>query len=277
MSETFAEQVRDGQRFEFGKNWKAFLNTLNDDRIAIAEADLKEMLGIQHLRGKTFLDIGCGSGLFSLVAKRLGATVYSFDFDPDSVACTTELRARYYPNDIAWIVEEGSALDPAYLEQLGQFDVVYSWGVLHHTGDMWQAIDNASKLVDDDGTLFIGLYTDRGRLSRFWWRVKKLYCANVVGKAVVSAVFVPYFFGRALFSSIAKRQNTFAAYKKNRGMSITHDWFDWLGGFPFEVASVENTFHFLGEREFALQNIKTEHGAAGGINQYVFTRRASDS
>ena len=68
-------------------------------RIEEAKASLKQMLDVDSLTGKTFLDVGSGSGLFSLAAIMLGVKVYSFDYDPQSVACTTELKRRYFPND----------------------------------------------------------------------------------------------------------------------------------------------------------------------------------
>lgn len=114
----------DPNRFAFGANWSRFLSLLNEQRIAEAEQSLRELLGVADLRGKRFLDIGSGSGLFSLAARRLGAEVHSFDYDPQSVACTQELRRRYYPDDPTWRVEQGSVLDSDYLAQLGQFDVV---------------------------------------------------------------------------------------------------------------------------------------------------------
>src|SRR3954454_15207008 len=118
-------EVASGERFEFGKNWTAFLAVLDDERIAKAEESLKEMLEVETLEGKTFLDIGSGSGLFSLAARRLGARVHSFDYDSNSFACTQELRNRCFPNDADWRVEQGSALDVEYIKSLGKFDVVY--------------------------------------------------------------------------------------------------------------------------------------------------------
>src|SRR5205823_5466772 len=125
-----------------------FLRVLNEERITEAERSLREMLEVTDLRGRSFLDVGSGSGLFSLAAKRLGAKrVYSFDYDLNSVACTSELRRRYAPDDPDWKIEQGSVLDPIYLGSLGTFDIVYSWGVLHHTGDMWQALANVIQLM----------------------------------------------------------------------------------------------------------------------------------
>lgn len=267
---SFDEEVQTGKRFEFGKNWAAFLSTLDDDRIHIAENSLKEMLAVTDLTGKTFLDAGSGSGLFSLSARRLGARVVSFDYDPSSVACAAELRSRYSPDDSEWDVKQGSVLDKSFLGSLGEFDVVYSWGVLHHTGSMWEALDNAGSLVKRDGSLFISIYNDQGKISKMWWKIKKLYCSSVIGKLLVCSIFFPYFFLRAIMVSVITGENTFATYKKNRGMSVIHDWYDWLGGFPFEVASVEEIFHFYTAKGFRLSNIVTTNSL--GTNQFVFIK-----
>jgi 2-polyprenyl-3-methyl-5-hydroxy-6-metoxy-1,4-benzoquinol methylase len=136
-------EIADGQRFAFGRNWSRFLELLDERRIAEAEASLCAMLGVTDLHDRRFLDIGCGSGLFSLAARRLGAEVRSFDFDRQSVACAAELRRRYLPDDAGWRIEPGSVLDPEFMGALGTYDVVYSWGVLHHTGAMWIALERA--------------------------------------------------------------------------------------------------------------------------------------
>ena len=106
-------EVRHGDRFEFGANWTRFLSVLNDERINEAKISLKKMLGVDSLIGKTFLDVGSGSGLFSLAARLLGAKVFSFDYDPQSLSCTAELKRRYFPGDFDWTVESGSVLDRA--------------------------------------------------------------------------------------------------------------------------------------------------------------------
>ncbi|RMH79171.1 MAG: class I SAM-dependent methyltransferase [Calditrichaeota bacterium] len=172
---TATEEINQGERFSFGKNWSRFLATLDNERIEKAEESLREMLGVEDLAGRTFIDVGSGSGLFSLAARRLGAQVHSFDYDPDSVGCTAELKRRYFPDDDAWTVEQGSVLDREYLQGLGQFDVVYSWGVLHHTGDMWSALENVKGLVKPGGELFIAIYNDQGYKSMRWTWIKKNY------------------------------------------------------------------------------------------------------
>jgi 2-polyprenyl-6-hydroxyphenyl methylase/3-demethylubiquinone-9 3-methyltransferase len=158
---THAQDIRQGQRFAFGANWARFLSVLDETRIMEAEQSLRTMLGTSDLSGKRFLDIGSGSGLFSLAARRLGAKVHSFDYDPESVACTAELKRRYFPADADWQVEQGSALDGDYLARLGHFDVVYSWGVLHHTGALWLGIEHALQRVAGGGSCISPFITIR--------------------------------------------------------------------------------------------------------------------
>src|SRR5688572_18651274 len=122
-------EIATGDRFAFGENWARFLELIDEERIGAAEQAIQDFLEVEDLEGVRFADVGSGSGLSSLAAYRLGAQVSSFDFDPGSVACTAELRRRYGSEE-RWSVEEGSVLDIKYLEGLGAFDVVYSWGVL---------------------------------------------------------------------------------------------------------------------------------------------------
>ena len=272
---TFNQEVLQGNRFQFGENWKRFLTVLDDERIVEAERSLKQMLEVDTLEGKRFLDVGSGSGLSSLAARRLGAAVHSFDYDPESVACTRELKYRYFPNDQHWTIETGSALDANFLKSIGEFDIVYAWGVLHHTGAMWQALENACLPLADGGQLFIAIYNDQGQKSEFWRKVKRLYCSGSVGRTFVSAFFIPYFILGGLAIDLLKGRSPvvrYSEYKKTRGMSRIHDWFDWLGGYPFEVAKPEDIFKFYRDRGFVLKKLITCGGGLGN-NQFVFIKQ----
>ncbi len=263
-------------RFEFGKNWASFLGTLNDDKIETAVQSLANMLETTSLAGKSFLDIGSGSGLFSLAARRLGARVYSFDYDVNSVGCTQELKRRYYPDDREWVVEQGSVLDSAYIQSLGQFNVVYSWGVLHHTGDMWTALANAAIPVAPQGKLFIAIYNDQGTASVRWTKIKKKY--NELPKALRFTVLWPSFvmlswrpMVRGLFH--LRPFKFMRDYGKNaRGMSYWRDMVDWVGGYPFEVAEPGTLFAFYRDRGFELTRLHTSLGGLG-CNELVFQKR----
>lgn len=273
-SEVHSREVAEGQRFEFGKNWSRFLTTLNDSRIAAARQSLCQMLGVETLAGKKFLDAGSGSGLFSLSARSLGAEVFSFDFDPNSVACTRELRKRYFPNDSDWTVEEGSVLDPAYLSALGKFDVVYSWGVLHHTGAMWAALGNVAPLVKDNGLLFISIYNDQGNKSTRWRAVKKFYnrSPKPLKQALLGVMCVQLWWRRWVKDTIRlKPLQSWSDSAKHRGMSPWYDVVDWVGGYPFEVAKPEEIFNFYRDRGFTLVQMITCGGTLG-CNEFLFRK-----
>jgi 2-polyprenyl-6-hydroxyphenyl methylase/3-demethylubiquinone-9 3-methyltransferase len=272
-------EVAAGERFEFGKNWTAFLAVLDDERIAKAEQSLKEMLKVETIEGKTFLDIGSGSGLFSLAARRLGARVHSFDYDSSSFACTQELRNRYFASDPNWRVEQSSALDAEYLTSLGKFDVVYSWGVLHHTGAMWQALENAVIPTAPGGKLFIAIYNDTGSQARRWHWIKKTYCRlpRLLKTPFAVTVIIPDELKRLAASILKLRPrdyiHSWTRYKNARGMNRWHDIIDWVGGYPYEVATVDEIFEFYKARGFSLAKVKSG-GVGLGCNEFVFERES---
>ena len=253
------EIAPDSRRFEFGSNWWEFLQNLDEARILEAEASLRSMLGVSTLEGCTFLDAGSGSGLFSLAARRLGARVHSFDYDTQSVACTVELKRRYFAADDLWVVQQGSVLDRKYMQSLGEYDIVYSWGVLHHTGAMWVGIEYALARVRQGGILFIAIYNDQGWKSRVWWFVKLFYnCAPaflqkpyafMVGGLVTTANVIKYSLKLRPMDAI----RPMVGYKKQRGMNLWRDMVDWVGGFPFEYSSYDVLLTYLEARGFDLK------------------------
>ncbi len=273
-------------KFEFGKNWQRFVkNYLNGDRIENAIKSLQDFLKVEHLKDKTFLDVGCGSGLFSLAASKLNAkNVVSFDMDPFSVKCCEYLKERA-DNPQNWKFLQGSILNSEFISSLGKYNIVYAWGVLHHTGDMWKAIYNASLLVQDEGLFYLAIYNKAdglaiypdGRIgsSRFWKKMKTVYYTlpllfqNIIDYFLMSALVSGYIL--TLNNPIKKIKS----YQENfRGMSWRIDIKDWLGGYPYEFASVTEIFDYMRKLGFQLENINNNNGLRN--NEFLFRKTADD-
>ncbi len=261
------------QRFGFGRNWQNFARKLTETQVEAATRSLQQMLGVDNLEGMTFLDAGCGSGLFSLAACRLGARrVVSFDYDRQSVACAKSLQNRFgfFGN---WSIMPGDALDPVFLSGLGQFDIVYSWGVLHHTGDMWRALDCIVTTVRPGGRLFISLYNDQGTISRAWRMVKHFY---VESPAIVQTIMAACWYSVTVLYRVyvgIRHGKSPSAWLQGseRGMSLWHDVVDWIGGYPFETADPESVIEHLEKLDFTSEKTHLKHGS--GCNEYIFKFR----
>ena len=270
-------EISAGDRFEFGKNWASFLRLLNDERIEQAERSLCEMLEVSDLANRSFLDIGSGSGLFSLAARRLGASVYSFDYDSNSVACTREPKQRYFPNDGNWTIQQASVLDEDYVRSLGKFDVVYSWGVLHHTGDMWTALRNAASAVENGGMLFVAIYNDTGSQTKRWRWIKRTYCKLPSPLKLPFAILaVTPGESKRLMRHLLDGQpleylRSWRKHRNGRGMDHWSDIIDWVGGYPYEVAAADEIFDFYKGMNFQLRKMKTG-GVGLGCNEFVFEK-----
>lgn len=250
--------------FSFGRNWKSYLEGVSATEVSVAEQDLTNWLG--SVRGKRVIDVGSGSGINSLSFHRLGAqSVHSFDYDKYSVEATRSLKAKHgnFPN---WTIEQGSVLDADYVESLGTFDIVYSWGVLHHTGDMWSAIDNVIKLIAPGGTLWIALYVEGPKYARDLALKRRFNAAGPLGKRVMIARKV-----LRKMASAAKHGRNPLAWNRTvgRGMNVYYDIVDWLGGLPYEVADEDAVVRFARERGLVLERIKVM--GEGDLSNYVFS------
>lgn len=249
-------------RFEFGKNWNEFIRqNYGQDKVEISKRHMLKFMGRENLDGLSFLDIGCGSGLHSIAALQSGAAVvHGFDYDANSVVATRFVQEQA-GNPKNWTVQQGSVLDDAFVGALPKYDVVYSWGVLHHTGDVWHAIKNAAQCVKPGGTFYIALYSADVQIDpppEFWLEVKKKYvAAGWLTRRLMDAWYVWRFqLNRNVFR-LPEFMRRVRDYKENRGMDVFTDIRDWLGGWPMEFVRDADAISFCEKQGFKLKNIAT--------------------
>jgi 2-polyprenyl-6-hydroxyphenyl methylase/3-demethylubiquinone-9 3-methyltransferase len=273
LNEKYEDVYKNERRFSFGKNWSEFLKHLTPERIDEAKKSLNEFLG--NISGKTFVDVGCGSGLFSLAAAQLGAKeVLSIDADEFSVGCANALKEKFkIPN---WTAKQGSILDNKFIKSLGQFDIVYSWGVLHHTGDMYSAFNNVDLLVKPNGVLFIAIYNKNTKhilegTSSMWLKIKKLY--NKMPKA--GKKLMEWSYASYLYAGITAKGKNPVKYVKNyktvRGMNFMTDVRDWLGGLPYECATPDEVISYFSNKGYDL--VKQKNVRSIGCNEFMFRKK----
>jgi len=264
--------------FEFGENWERYSALINGERVREARVGLQKLLSGEDLRGKSFLDIGCGSGLHSLAAVQLGALrIVAIDLDPRSVETTEKILAGHVKGkDLT--VSRASVFD-LRPEIQGEFDIVYSWGVLHHTGSMREAISLASRLVKPKGLFVFALYR-KTRMCRFWAWEKRWYAKTSPGmQKLARSVYLCLFKGN-MFIGGKSFQNYLEEYKCNRGMDFYHDVHDWMGGYPYESISPDEVDRLMRSLAFGLvrrflreESFLLKLGIFGGGNdEYVYRR-----
>jgi hypothetical protein len=263
-------------RYGFGKNWEEFVQReFSETRVQAAQKHMLRVLKRSSLEGLSFLDIGSGSGLHSLAAFRAGASrIVSFDYDEDSVRTTRLLHERA-GRPAHWSVGQGSVLDPTYMRALEPADIVYSWGVLHHTGEMWKAIENAALPIAPNGVFYIALYTSdvyTARSPAKWLEIKQRY--NRAGPLRKRMMEWGHALHETILPALIRGRNPLTILSgsdQDRGMTYWTDVKDWLGGWPMEFAGISETKRFGNDLGLELLNI-----LAGEANtEYLFRRRGA--
>jgi 2-polyprenyl-3-methyl-5-hydroxy-6-metoxy-1,4-benzoquinol methylase len=273
-----SENLRDSNtHFAFGKNWMDYAAKINDVRIKEAAIELRRLSGQQSLVGRRFLDVGCGSGLHALAALQLGVSeLVGTDIDSDSILATKETLMRFAPR-ANYKLKSCSIFDMTPAE-FGTFDVVYSWGVLHHTGDLHQAIKMATNLVSPEGKFLVALYR-KTLFCGMWRTIKRWYSHTTEGNQTRARNF--YILIRRIIARMSGRNFDIYVreYSKRRGMEFYIDVHDWLGGYPYESITPKEcrallaSLGFKLEREYVGKQWRSVFGLFGsGCDEYAFRR-----
>jgi 2-polyprenyl-6-hydroxyphenyl methylase/3-demethylubiquinone-9 3-methyltransferase len=273
------QKMEISKRFQFGKNWMDYAEkNFSQERVDASKKHILDFIAGKDLHGLSFLDIGCGSGLHSMAALQAGARViHGFDYDPDSVAATRYIRTK--AGDPAnWTVGQGSVLDDSFMEGMPQYDLVYSWGVLHHTGEVWHAIRNAAgRVKPGGGVLYRALYSadiqiDPPRNSGWMSNGSTFRRAGSPGAAWIFWYILRFNLRWNILRIPAFLQDAYR-YKKHRGMNILTDIRDWLGGWPMEFVYDADAVRYCEALGFRLERMVT--GEAN--TEFLFVKEGTAS
>lgn len=254
--------------FNFGKNWEEYsFKKLDHVRLEQAMNSILDLLTEEEIKAKSFLDVGCGTGIFSIAARKLGAyRVVGVDINPKCIEVAQKNSKYFLETTSQPEFRVASALDSEALENLGRFDIVYAWGSLHHTGNMDEAIRNTAKRVEQNGKFILAIY-NRHFTSPVWKFIKWFY--NVV-PGFIKTIMIYTFWAIILTakSAVTKRN----PFKMERGMDFFYDVVDWVGGYPYEYATIQEIKDFVQTHGFKI--IKTIPAKVPtGCNEFAFIKK----
>ena len=284
MEKKFETMSDSEGKFSFGINWTDFAKNKVDENIVSTHVNdalghllrMPGFLSAKPLEGKRVIDIGCGSGLSSLSFYENGCRdITSFDVNEDSIKATNIIKERFCNDEsnLKWSIKEGSILDENLVSDLRsqeKYDLVYSWGVLHHTGDMRKAIDNTLSLCQSGSILWMALYikVDQPDGEEIYQNDLKLKIKfNEASEETKKEMIVS-----RLKKVFGNNPATWTRPYDNRGMTPINDVTDWLGGYPYEVARAKDIKRLLEANGFSEIEVLNENRASGTNVIYIYQK-----
>ncbi|MDD2902157.1 MAG: class I SAM-dependent methyltransferase [Syntrophales bacterium] len=263
-------------QFDFGKNWQLFSeHALTPEKVRQARRDFARLLQGIDLKGKSFLDIGFGQGLSLLIATAMDARTVGCDINPTCGEVLEANKRLFFPEVAAAPVPViiGSILADAVLADLrraspegtGLYDLVHSWGVLHHTGNMELALKNAASLVKPGGYLILALY-NRHWTSPLWLGIKYLYHKSppLLRQGMIHLFYPLIYLAKLVITGENPRKQT-------RGMDFYYNVVDWVGGYPYEYAPREEIIARLQPLGLEIQRFIPAQ-VPTGCNEFIFRK-----
>jgi 2-polyprenyl-6-hydroxyphenyl methylase/3-demethylubiquinone-9 3-methyltransferase len=267
---------KSSRHYSFGKNWLEYSQSINSIHVDHVTSDLSRLLNLKDLTQKSVLDIGCGSGVHDVGFYQLGCrNLTAIDYDQDCITATNQTLEKFCPGS-GYKILQGDILS-SKTQSLGKFDIVYSWGVLHHTGNLLEAICKASTLVAREGHLAIALYR-KTLMCGFWKAEKRLYSRLPrIFQRFLELIYISFFSIALLFTQKTSITNYIESYSSKRGMNFFADVKDWLGGYPYESISpheLRKLMSSLGFRQVYSLEGNSRIGIFGsGCDEFLFQKK----
>jgi SAM-dependent methyltransferase len=124
------------------------------------EAFIARFARFSAWRGKSVLEVGCGTGCDLSMFGRHGARVVGVDLTPNSAALAAQ-RLRHH--GAAGLVMVGDCEQLPFDDDI--FDLVYSWGVIHHTPNTERAVAEIIRVAKPGGSVTVMIYNRRSLVA----------------------------------------------------------------------------------------------------------------
>lgn len=215
-----------------------------------------------EVKGKSVLDSGCGTGIFSIIFAKNGAgQVTGIDISPGSLGTAEGLKQKFGLSNARF--EQQDMLHLPYPDAC--FDIVWAWGTVHHTTDPLGAIDGLIRVLKPGGSILLAIYK----------KTKVTWIHEAIRKTLVrtprrswnALAKIMAFFGTPIVWTFKRRE------KARQGETLSELILDWYFVPIRHYYKPDEIRTFLEGKGFKIENYLAHSGRFNSSSNFIFKAR----